>query len=107
MVPLKPNELRRDVLGASPYQSATRAVASTGMRNDDATDDATDDTWAFNLRADVHDPSTRISPKRAYLSYLSAAKAGPRSWALTVTMPVESGPTASEARPAAAAAASR
>ena len=100
MVPLKPNELRRDVLCASPSMCYDRVVASTGMQNDDRRDDATDDTWAFNLRKSIRE----YTHKKARIS---AAKAGPRSCALTTTMPVESVPTASEARPAAAAAASR
>ena len=52
MVPLKPNELSRDVLDyVSTRQCSARAVASTGMRNDDFRDDTMDDKWAFNLRA--------------------------------------------------------
>ena len=52
MVPLKPNELSRDVFNydVSTCQSITRAVASTGMRIDDPRDDTMDDKWAFNLR---------------------------------------------------------
>ena len=48
MVPLKPNELSRDVHYA-PVR-ATRPVASTGMRNADRLDDTIDDRWAFSLR---------------------------------------------------------
>ena len=59
MVPLKPNELRRDALCCvSACQGTTRAAVSAGMRNDDRRDDTTDDRWAFNLRAD---PWTRTS----------------------------------------------
>ena len=50
MVPLKPNELSRDVHYA-PVR-ATRPVASTGMRNADRLDDTIDDRWAFSLRAE-------------------------------------------------------
>ena len=51
MVPLKPNELSRDVLDyVSTRQRSARAIASTGMRNDDPRDDTMDDKWAFNLR---------------------------------------------------------
>ena len=49
MVPLKPNELSRDVL--CYVSTIARAVASTGMRNEDPRDDTMDDKWAFNLRA--------------------------------------------------------
>ena len=53
MVPLKPNELRRDVHRAWLLleTSPVRATASTGIRNDDRVDDTIDDRWAFNLRA--------------------------------------------------------
>ena len=54
MVPLKPNELRRDVQRArlsTPRRGAARAAASAGTRNDDHLDDTIDDRWAFNLRA--------------------------------------------------------
>ena len=44
MVPLKPNELRRD----SPPPLVARGGTSTGIRN--GLDDTTDDKWAFNLR---------------------------------------------------------
>ena len=43
MVPLKPNELRRDVHRATSRHGAARTVASTGMRNDDCVDDTIDD----------------------------------------------------------------
>ena len=52
MVPLKPNELRRE--GLRRALSARRyplwAVFSTGMRKDDRREDTIDDRWAFNLR---------------------------------------------------------
>ena len=53
MVPLKPNELKRDVRRppAPPPSQVARAVASTGMRNHDRLDDTIDNKWAFNLRA--------------------------------------------------------
>lgn len=53
MVPLKPNELRRDVrcpgLPTTPDCSQS-ATASVGIRNDDRLEDTIDDKWAFNLR---------------------------------------------------------
>ena len=53
MVPLKPNELRRDVrcpgLPTTP-DCSQRATASVGIRNDDRLEDTIDDKWAFNLR---------------------------------------------------------
>ena len=48
MVPLKPNELRRDVDKTGPPRLAsTRAAASTGVWKDD---DMIDDRWAFSLK---------------------------------------------------------
>jgi hypothetical protein len=82
MVPLKPNELRRDVRcpGLPPTPDCSQsATVSVGIRNDDRLDDTIDDKWAFN----------------------------PRNCALTATIAVRSGPVTSAARPAAAAAASR
>ena len=53
MVPLKPNELRRDVPSSRPPTTSdcpARATTSTGIRNDERLDDTIDDKWAFNLR---------------------------------------------------------
>ena len=52
MVPLKPNELRRDAQRQSLPSShrPTRAAASTGIQNDECFVDTIDDRWAFNLR---------------------------------------------------------
>ena len=64
MVPLKPNELRRDVLRLplSADHNPAHAVVSPGMRNHDWLDDTTDDRWAFNLRAAL---SARAPRRRA------------------------------------------
>ena len=49
MVPLNPNELRRDADMTGPTQfSSTRATASTGVWNDDV--DMIDHRCAFNLK---------------------------------------------------------
>ena len=62
MVPLNPNELRRDTDKAGPITfDSIRGAASTGVWNDD--DDMTDDRWAFNLS-----PSGLCSGKRHTLS---------------------------------------
>ena len=52
MVPLNPNELRRDVDKARDasrmWRDSIRAAASTGVRNGD--DDAIEDKCAFSLK---------------------------------------------------------
>ena len=54
MVPLKPNELRRDVrcpgLLTTP-DCPQCGTASVGIRNYERLEDTIDDRWAFNLRA--------------------------------------------------------
>ena len=54
MVPLKPNELRRDATVASPPRGST----SSGMRNDP--DDAIDARCAFSLRGMLALKSRRL-----------------------------------------------
>ena len=92
MVPLNPNELSRAAAVASPHRGST----SPGMRNDP--DDAIDAKCTFSLRA-IHLVS-RASP-------FEHARVDRRSCALTASTPASRGPATSDARPAAAAAASR
>ena len=56
MVPLKPNELRREQVETDLFSSTAscrlgRATSSTGARNDAAAADTMDDRCAFSLRA--------------------------------------------------------
>lgn len=78
MVPLKPNELKRE-LSSLAEQHLDRVVFSTGVKNE-------------------HDHDSRIDDRCTFSRH---------SCALTETKVFDSGITATDARPAAAAAASR
>ena len=93
MVPLKPNELRRD--STLPLPRTARGSTSTGIRND--LDDTSDDRCAFSLEA----------PGPLERTTRDAQFQNPRSCALTATTLADRGTTTRDARPAAAAAASR
>ena len=87
MVPLNPNELRRETLDA-----VMRGTTSTGIWN--GFDDTIDDRCAFSLRKNK---MTMDVNARTY----------PRNCAFTAITEAISGPTTSDARPAAAAAGSK
>ena len=88
MVPLNPNELSRD-----PLDTVRRGATSTGIWN--GFDDTIDDRCAFSLR------------ENKMTMYVKTQGTYPRSCALTATTDAISGPTTSDARPAAAAAGSK
>ena len=89
MVPLNPNELSRE-----PLDDVVRGATSTGIWN--GLNDTIDDKCAFSLHKNVI---------KGYI-YITQ-ETYPRSWALTATVEAISGPTTSDARPAAAAAGSK
>jgi hypothetical protein len=88
MVPLNPNELSREL-----FDAVVRGSTSAGIWN--GLDDTIDDRCAFSLRKNISDNVCEMQG-----TY-------PRSCALTATTEAISGPTTSEARPAAAAAGSK
>ena len=89
MVPLNPNELKREL-----FDALVRKATSTGIWN--GFDDTIDDRCAFNLR------ENKIT---TYVK--NTGDTYPRSCAFTATTDAINGPTTSEARPAAAAAGSK
>ena len=90
MVPLNPNELSRE-----PLKAVVRAITSTGIWN--GFDDTIDDRCAFSLNKEYMSDDICLKSQETY----------PRNCALTATTEAISGPTTSDARPAAAAAGSK
>ena len=88
MVPLNPNELRRE-----PLNAVVRGATWTGIWN--GFDDTIDDRCAFSLRENKM--TIKCKTQETY----------PRSCALTATAEAIRGPTTSDAKPAAAAAGSK
>ena len=88
MVPLNPNELRRE-----PLDVVVREVTSIGIWN--GFDDTIDDRCAFSLR------------KNKMKMFVKQKETYPRNCAFTATTEAISGPATSDARPAVAAAGSK
>ena len=88
IVPLNPNELKRE-----PLDAVVREITSTGIWN--GFDDTIDDRCAFSLC------------ENKMTMFVKLQGTYPRNCAFTATIEANRGPTTSDARPAAAAAGSK